>query len=78
VVLDAEHRALVGLVHILAQVRHPAYRLVMKADAPFPKGTSENEWQLTRAAKRMPKCARRSTDGCSLFRIGHSLSEIHE
>src|SRR5438067_923723 len=42
VVLDAEHRPLVGLVRILVHVRHPAYRLVLKADAPFPSGTRED------------------------------------
>ena len=31
-------------VHIL----HPAFRLVLKADAPFPSGTSEAEWKRTR------------------------------
>jgi hypothetical protein len=30
-------------------VRHPSYRLVTRADAPFPDGTSESEWRLTRS-----------------------------
>ena len=30
-------------------VRHPSYRLVIKADAPFPSGASEHDWRFTRA-----------------------------
>jgi ribosomal protein S10 len=30
-------------------VRHPSYRLVIGADAPFPLDTDENEWRLTRS-----------------------------
>ena len=45
-----------GLVdHV--HVRHPGYRLVTRADAPFPDQTSESAWRLTST----PKCARRST-----------------
>ena len=29
--------------------RHPAYRLVTKADAPFPSGASEDEWHRPRS-----------------------------
>jgi hypothetical protein len=28
-------------------VRHPAYRLVVKADAPFPSDPREDDWRLT-------------------------------
>jgi hypothetical protein len=30
-------------------VGHPTYRLVTQADAPFPSGTRESEWPLTRS-----------------------------
>ena len=61
-------------------VRHPAYRLVVKADAPFPAGTREDEWQITRSGRaddvnrEIREAVER--DGYSLFRIGLSLSEI--
>ena len=60
-VLDAEHRPLVGL-------------------APFPSGTRESEWRLTRSRHsddvnaEVRKAVDR--DGDSLFRIGLSLPEI--
>ncbi|MBR1126575.1 hypothetical protein JQ628_34000 [Bradyrhizobium lablabi] len=63
-------------------VRHPAYRLVVKADAPFPSGTSESEWRLTRTREAGDVNAEVreavGKDGYSLFRIGLSLSEIPE
>jgi len=40
VVLDAEHRPLVNAYAFFVHVRHPAFRLVMRADAPFPADTS--------------------------------------
>lgn len=61
-------------------VRHPAYRLVVRADAPFPSGTSEDEWRITRSrdAADVNAEVREAVDrdGYSLFRIGLSLSEI--
>ena len=61
-------------------VRHPAYRLVVKADAPFPPGTREDEWRLTRSrdAADVNTEVREAVDrdGYSLFKIGLSLSEI--
>jgi len=61
-------------------VRHPAYRLVVKADAPFPAGTSEDEWRLTRGrdAADVNAQVREAVDrnGYSLFRIGLSLSDL--
>jgi hypothetical protein len=60
-------------------VRHPGYRLVTRADAPFPSGT-EDEWRLTRGRHSDDVNAevRDAVDqnGYSLFRIGLSLSEI--
>ena len=57
-------------------VRHPGYRLVTKADAPFPSGTSEDEWRLTRSgqADDVNADVRAAVDqnGYSLFRIGLS------
>jgi hypothetical protein len=61
-------------------VRHPSYRLVTRADVPFPAGTSADEWQLTRSREagdvnaEVREAVER--DGYSLFRIGLSLSEI--
>lgn len=61
-------------------VRHPAYRLVVKADAPFPAGTREDEWRLTRRrdAADVNTEVREAVDrdGYSLFRIGLALSDI--
>ena len=60
--------------------RHPAFRLVVRADAPFPSGTSEADWKRTRTREaadvnaEMREAVER--DGYSLFRIGLSLSEI--
>ena len=51
-----------------------------KADAPFPSGTSEDEWQLTRSrySDDVNAEVREAVDrdGYSLFRIGLSLAEI--
>ncbi|WGR92237.1 hypothetical protein MTX26_18900 [Bradyrhizobium sp. ISRA443] len=64
----------------LVHVRHPAYRLVVKADAPFPPATSEGEWRLTRTRRAddvNPEVREAvDRDGYSLFRIGLSLSEL--
>jgi hypothetical protein len=63
-------------------VRHPSYRLVTRADVPFPSSTSEGEWRLTRSREAGDVNAevREAVDqnGYSLFRIGLSLSEIPE
>ncbi|KWV54289.1 hypothetical protein AS156_00735 [Bradyrhizobium macuxiense] len=64
----------------LVHVRHPTYRLVVKADAPFPSAASESEWRLTRTrgADDVNPEVREAVDrgGYSLFRIGLSLTEI--
>ncbi|QDW38985.1 hypothetical protein FFI89_018640 [Bradyrhizobium sp. KBS0727] len=61
-------------------VRHPDYRLVIKADAPFPPATDESEWPLTRSRHSDDVTAEVrdavDRDGYSLFRIGLSLAEI--
>ncbi|MBR1145198.1 hypothetical protein [Bradyrhizobium sp. AUGA SZCCT0431] len=61
-------------------VRHPSYRLVTKADVPFPSETSEDEWKLTRSREAGDVNAEVreavDRDGYSLFRIGLSLSDI--
>ncbi|MBR1154623.1 hypothetical protein [Bradyrhizobium sp. JYMT SZCCT0428] len=66
--------------NFFVHVRHPSYRLVTKADVPFPSGTSEHEWKLTRSREAGDVNAevREAVDqnGYSLFRIGLSLSEI--
>ena len=61
-------------------VRHPSYRLVISADAPFPAGASEREWRFTRAREASDVNAEVrdavNQTGYSLFQIGLSLSEI--
>ena len=61
-------------------VRHPSYRLVIRADAPFPSDTRESEWRLTRSRHSDDVNAEVreaiEQDGYSLFRIGLSLLEI--
>jgi hypothetical protein len=68
------------LYKFLVHVPHPAYRLVVKADAPFPSGTREDHWRLTRSREATDVNAEVreavDRDGYSLFRIGLSLSEI--
>jgi hypothetical protein len=68
------------LYKFFVHVRHPSYRLVTKADAPFPSGTSEDEWRLTRSrhAEDVNAEVREAVDenGYSLFQIGLLLSEI--
>jgi hypothetical protein len=68
------------LYKFFVHLRHPSYRLVTRADAPFPSGASEDDWRFTRA--RDPGDVNSEVreavdrDGYSLFRIGLSLSEI--
>jgi hypothetical protein len=61
-------------------VRHPSYRLVIKADAPFPDLARASEWRLTRSrhADDVNAVVREAVDraGYSLFRIGLSLPQI--
>ena len=61
-------------------VRHPGYRLVVKADAPFPAGSPEHEWRLTRSREAGDVNAEVreavDRDGYLLFRIGLALSDI--
>jgi hypothetical protein len=68
------------LYRFFVHVRHPSYRLVTRADAPFPSGTSEDEWRLTRSRQADDVNAEVreavDSDGYLLFRIGLSLSEI--
>jgi hypothetical protein len=68
------------LYRFFVHVRHTSYRLVVKADAPFPDGTREDDWRLTRSrhADDVNAEVREAVDqqGYSLFRIGLSLSEI--
>jgi hypothetical protein len=61
-------------------IRHPDYRLVIRADAPFPQLSDESERRLTRSrhADDVNAEVREAVDrdGYSLFRIGLSLAEI--
>jgi hypothetical protein len=76
--LDAEHRPLVSAYAFFVHVRLPAYRLVLKADAPFPSETVETEWRRVREAADVSAEVREAVDrdGYSLFKIGLKLSEI--
>ena len=69
-----------SLYRFYGHVRHPSYRLVIKADVPFPTETSEDEWLITRSREAGDVNAEVreavDRDGYSLFRIGLSLSEI--
>ena len=68
------------MYNFFVHVRHPSYRLVTRAGAPFPDQTSESAWRLTRSrhANDVNAEVREAVDreGYSLFRIGLSLSEI--
>jgi hypothetical protein len=68
------------LYKFFVHVRHPTFRLVTRADAPFPSGTSEDEWRLTRSrhADDVNAEVREAVDqnGYSLLKIGLLLSEI--
>jgi hypothetical protein len=68
------------LYRFYVHVRHPSYRLVTRADVPFPPETSADPWLITRSrnADDVNAEVREAVDrdGCSLFRIGLSLSEI--
>jgi hypothetical protein len=61
-------------------VRHPSYRLVIKADAPFPDLALASEWRLTRSrhADDVNTEVREAVGraGYLLFRIGLSLPQI--
>jgi hypothetical protein len=78
--LDAEHRPLVSAYAFFVHVRLPAFRLVLKADAPFPSDTVEAEWRRTRVREAADVNAEVreavDRDGYSLFKIGLKLSEI--
>jgi len=49
VVLDAEHRPLVGAYNFLVHARHPGYRPVTKAGSIVSRGAGESEWRLKRS-----------------------------
>jgi hypothetical protein len=61
-------------------LRHPNYRLVIAADAPFPAGASEADWRHTRSREASDVNAEVrdavDRDGYSLFQIGLSLSDL--
>ena len=63
-------------------VRHPDYRLVVKAGARFPSATSESDWEMTRSREAADVNAEIreavDRDGYSLFRLGLLLSDLPE
>jgi hypothetical protein len=68
------------LYEFFVHQQHPSYRLVLRADRPFPSDTTREEWRLTRRREVSDVNAEVreavDRDGYSLFRIGLSLSEI--
>lgn len=64
----------------LVHARHPSYRLVVRVDQPFPSGTYEQDWRVSRerAADDVNPEVREAVDrdGYCLFRIGLSLREL--
>jgi hypothetical protein len=80
VVFDGEHRPLVSAYAFFVHVRHPAFRLIVKADALFPTETNRAEWRRTRVREAADVNAEVreavDRDGYSLFKIGLKLSEM--
>jgi hypothetical protein len=68
------------LYEFFVHLQHPTYRLVVRADQPFPSGTTREDWRPTRRRETDDVNAEVreavDRDGYSLFRIGLSLSEI--
>lgn len=66
----------------LVHRRHPAFRLVVRGDRPFPAEGVEADWEPTRTreAADVNDQIREEVDrvGYSLFKIGFSFSEIPE
>jgi len=80
VVLDAEHRPLVGLVQLLRARPPPELPARDPGGGAVSRRTRESEWRLTRSrhADDVNAEVREAVDrdGYSLFRIGLSLLEI--
>jgi hypothetical protein len=70
------------LYEFFVHLQHPTYRLVVRADQPFPSGTTREDWRPTRRRETDDVNAEVreavDRDGYSLFRIGLSLSEIRK
>jgi hypothetical protein len=68
------------LYEFLVHARHEDYRLVVRADRPFPPETSREHWRLTRRRVADDVNAEIGDavdrDGYALFRIGLALAEI--
>jgi len=68
------------LYEFLVHIAHPNYRLVIRADRPFPSETSKEQWRLTRRREADDVNAEIrdavDSDGYALFRIGPALSEL--
>ncbi|WP_068875235.1 MULTISPECIES: hypothetical protein [unclassified Phenylobacterium] len=64
----------------LVHRRHPAFRLVVRADRPFPPAAIEADWRDTRIRDEadVNDQVRQDVmrDGYSLFRIGLSLADL--
>jgi hypothetical protein len=60
--------------------RHPAFRLVVREDRPFPPEGREADWEPTRVRDRddVNDQIREEVDraGFSLFKLGFDFSEI--
>ena len=68
------------MYEFLVHIAHPNYRLVIRADRPFPSETSKEQWRLTRRREaddvnaEVRKAV--SRDGSRRFRIGFRGCEI--
>jgi hypothetical protein len=80
VVVDGQHRALVSVYEFFVHRRHPDFRLVTLAQAPFPEGARKDDWRSTRTrpADDVNADIRDAVaqSGYALFRIGLSLSDL--
>jgi len=68
------------LYEFFVHIQHANYRLVVRADRPFPSETRKEQWRLTRnrEANDVNAEVREAVDrdGFALLRIGLSPSEI--
>jgi hypothetical protein len=70
------------LYKIFVHVRHPVYCLAVKTDAPFPEGTSKDEWRLRRSRQagdvnsEVPEASNATAISCSNPAFSFRDSEI--
>jgi hypothetical protein len=54
----------------------PQYRLVLRDGVPFPNGTAESQWELTRVRDAADVRGEIAAKGYCLFAIGLTLDAI--